>query len=206
MLEYLFGSKTRLKLLRVFFDNPEKKFFVRELTRLVGAQINSIRRELKHLLGAQVIIPSKAPVGDGRILPAEGLRKYYGLNQDGVINVELQSLLLKAQIWGERQLVEVIKRLGNVEYLVLSGRFTGAKEAPTDLLVVGNTSRKELARLARLFESEFGGEVRYTAMTVKEFLYRRDVADKFLTDLLENNHLVAVDKLPAPYKFRPASL
>ena len=204
MLEYLFGSKTRLKLLRLFFTHPQQSFFVRELSRLMDAQINCVRRELEHLLAAKIIIPSQdeaASVLGGR---GRSKRKYYQLNAEGLLNPELRSLLLKAQIWGEKQLVEAIKKLGAVDYLVLSGRFTGAVETPTDLLIVGNAGRKELNRLIHLFEEEFGGEVRYTVMNLKEFLYRRDVADKFLSDLLEKPHLAAIDCLPAPYKFRPA--
>jgi len=49
MLEQLFGSKSRVKILRVFFNNPEESFFVRELTRLTKTHLNSIRRELKNL-------------------------------------------------------------------------------------------------------------------------------------------------------------
>lgn len=204
MLEYLFGSKTRLKLLRFFFTHPQQKFFVRELSRLMDTQINCVRRELEHLLAARIIIPNKE---EGASRPAgrgQSKRKYYQLNADGLLNPELQSLLLKAQIWGEKQLVEAIKKLGAVDYLVLSGRFTGAAETPTDLLIVGNAGHKDLSRLIRLFEEEFGGEVRYTVMGLKEFFYRRDVADKFLSDLLEKPHLAAIDRLPTPYKFQPA--
>ena len=49
MLEHIFGSKTRVNLLSTFYNNPDKQFFVRELTRIVKGQINSIRRELTNL-------------------------------------------------------------------------------------------------------------------------------------------------------------
>lgn len=193
MLEHLFGSKTRLKLLRLFFGHPGQKFYVRELSRIIGTQLNSVRRELLHLLELKIIIPEVSEEKEER-------RKYYNLNPHGTINSELQSLLVKAQIWGEKQLVEAIKKMGAVDYLILTGRFTGVKGSPTDLLVVGNVSRGELNRFIRLFEKEFGSEVRYTVMTLKEFLYRRDVADKFLSDLLEKPHVVAVDKIPPFFK------
>ena len=45
-LEKLFGSKTRTKLLSLFFGNPERSFYVREMTRVIEEQINSVRREL----------------------------------------------------------------------------------------------------------------------------------------------------------------
>lgn len=193
MLEHLFGSKTRLKLLSLFFGHPGQKFYVRELSRIIGTQLNSVRRELSHLLELKVIIPEVSKEKGEK-------RKYYLLNPHGTINSELQSLLVKAQIWGEKQLVEAIKKMGAVDYLILTGRFTGVKDSLTDLLVVGNISRGELNHLIRLFEKEFGSEVRYTAMTQKEYLYRRDVADKFLSDLLEKPHVVAVDKIPPFFK------
>ena len=49
MLESLFGSRTRVKLLRLFMSHPDQRWFVRELTRVVQEQINSVRRELDHL-------------------------------------------------------------------------------------------------------------------------------------------------------------
>lgn len=205
MLEYLFGSKTRLKLFRLFFGHPEKKFFVRELSRLIGVQINSVRRELGHLQAAGVIVleaesskeekSAKASLAERESRRAKkGRYKFYLLNPDGIINAELHSLLLKDQIWGERQLMEAIKKLGAVDYLFLGGRFTRENDSPTDLLVVGNTPRKDLNRLIQLFEKTFDCEVRYTVMTLKEFLYRRDVADKFLSDFLGKTYLTAVDK------------
>ena len=48
-LEKLFGSKTRAKLLALFFENTEKSYYVREITRVIEEQINSVRRELTNL-------------------------------------------------------------------------------------------------------------------------------------------------------------
>jgi DNA-binding transcriptional ArsR family regulator len=55
MVDQLFGSKTRVKLLKFFFENKGQEFYVRELTRLLGEQINSIRRELINLADAGVV-------------------------------------------------------------------------------------------------------------------------------------------------------
>jgi len=48
-LEKLFGSKTRAKLLNLFFENSSKSYYVREITRVIDEQINSVRRELLNL-------------------------------------------------------------------------------------------------------------------------------------------------------------
>src|SRR5476651_1048964 len=55
MIEQLFGSKTRVKLLQLFLSNPNRSFFVREITRKIDEQINSVRRELANLLSIGII-------------------------------------------------------------------------------------------------------------------------------------------------------
>jgi hypothetical protein len=49
MLQRLITSKTRVKLLTLFFMNPDKEMYIRELVRNTDENINSIRRELSNL-------------------------------------------------------------------------------------------------------------------------------------------------------------
>jgi predicted transcriptional regulator len=60
MIDALFGSKTRVKLLHLFLNNPGKAFYVREITRLIDEQINSVRRELANMLEVGIITSDSA--------------------------------------------------------------------------------------------------------------------------------------------------
>ena len=71
MIEQLFGSKTRVKLLHLFTNNPNRAFYVREITRKIDEQINSVRRELSNLLSIGVITSESA-----------NNRLYYEVNQE----------------------------------------------------------------------------------------------------------------------------
>lgn len=206
MLEHLFGSKTRLKLLRIFFDHPNDRFFVRELARKLNTQINAVRRELDHLSVAHIIAESKSLVAASengarhahvraRGRTPDERRRYYHLSDDGLLNPELRSLLLKAQLFGEERLVNDLKKAGQVDYLAMTGVFVGAPGAMTDILLVGTLSKKAIDKIITHFEKEYGREVRYTLMATKEFLYRRDIADKFLNDLMEHKYVVVCDML-----------
>ena len=55
-LEQMFGSKTRARLIGLFLQYPKEAFFVRELTRRIDAQLNSVRRELKNLVEMGIIL------------------------------------------------------------------------------------------------------------------------------------------------------
>jgi len=149
MLEQLFGSKTRLKLLRIFYTESDKAFFVRELSRLVGVQINAVRRELKILLSMDIVQEKivKLKEGSNELEVGEKLRRYYELNPESIIYSELQALLIKDKIAGQKEFIqEFEKKMSDTQLLVLSGEFTNDKKAPTDLLVVGKIKPRVLAK------------------------------------------------------------
>ena len=71
MIDSLFGSKTRVKLLYLFLNNLEKSFYVREITRMIDEQINSVRRELANMVSVGIV---KQDAIDNKL--------YYSVNED----------------------------------------------------------------------------------------------------------------------------
>ncbi|MFA7314550.1 MAG: hypothetical protein WC025_01300 [Candidatus Magasanikbacteria bacterium] len=198
MLEQLFGSKTRLKLLRIFYTESERAFFVRELSRLVDVQINAVRRELEILLSMDIVKEKEVKVKEdsNELEVGEKLRKYYELNPESIIYSELQALLIKDKVAGQRDFIkEFEKKMSDTRLLVLSGEFTNDKKAPTDLLVVGKIKPRALAKIVEDYEKDFGFNIRYTVMTEEEFMDRRYVMDKFLYALFEADNLKVINKL-----------
>ena len=184
MLEQLFGSRTRVKLLRLFLTNPGASFYVRELTRKIDEQLNSVRRELANLTRLGVVSGSERED-----------KKYYILNQRFVLAEELKALLLKSQLLVEEDLVRRIQATGKVRYLALTGSFTGTKTAPTDMLVVGRVDRNLMLKTIERFQREVGREVNYTLLSVREYNERRNLGDKFLLTILNSPKVVVVDEL-----------
>lgn len=195
MLEQLFGSKTRVKVLKTLYREPEKPFFVRELGRAIGAQINAVRREIEVLVKMGLVEEVENLEADTSKSGAT-LRKYYQLNPQCIIYNELQALLLKGQVMGEQEFIETLKKKsGTVLLLALTGVFTGDTEAPTDLLIVGDLKPCTIAKVITEYEKTFGFPIRFTTMTEKEFAERRYVMDKFLFSIFEAKHLKAVNYL-----------
>lgn len=196
MLEHLFGSRTRVKLLRIFYRDASKVFYVRELTRLLDVQINAIRRELTHLTNAGIIIAitddAQLPVSDD---PHEAKRKYYRLNEDSVLCPELRALLLKSHMLGEQSLVADFVATGKVDFLLFTGIFTNTRETPIDILVVGDIEDRGVAKIVTNFEHEHGTAVRYTILTAREFQERRQLMDRFLYSVLDAPHEIPVNNL-----------
>jgi len=189
MIEYLFGSKTRLKLLQIFFRDPNERFFVRELVRLSDTQINAVRRELATLIRAGVIME------EGENVEANTRCKFYKLNLESMLHDELRALIVKAQVMGEQAFADQIKKLGDVSFLLLSGRFVGEPDLPTDVLLVGNVPERSVKKIVRQFENKLGFDIRYTLMSKGEFIERKQVIDRFLYKLFEGKNIKVVDSI-----------
>ncbi|MDO8560217.1 MAG: hypothetical protein Q7S23_04275 [bacterium] len=205
MLEHLFSSTTRVKLLQRFLNNPEQPYYLRELARAIHVQLNSVRREVANLESIGIISPMLSP----SVLPGskeaakrsrkvrvrKQLKKFYLANPSFLLYPELKALLVKAQLLVEQKLIERIKNIASVQLLVLTGMFVGLEGFSTDLLLVGTVNRKRLSRLMGQFERELDHPINYTVMTVAEFRYRHNITDKFLYTILENKKLVVIDRL-----------
>ncbi len=198
MLEHLFGSKTRVKLLRIFFREPERRFFVRELVRRLDVQINAVRRELFNLSQAGVIT---ALAGDAESHdyaesddPHEGKRKYYALNHKSMLYPELRALLLKSHVMGEESLAHQIAQGNEIRLLLFTGTFTNA-ETPIDMLVVGDIPQRRVAKIVTDFEHDNGCTVRYTVLTTREYEERKSLMDRFLYTVLDAPHQIIIDRV-----------
>lgn len=194
MLEHLFGSKTRLKLLYLFYSYPERAFFVREISRQSGVQLNAVRREIANLAKIGIVKQVSADQAKTEEIGTER-SKYFQLESNFVLWSELKSLLFRAHLLEEQDLIARIKkRAGEVKFLLLTGIFTGEKDIGTDLLLVGKIKPVSIMRLIKEFEKTLGRSIRYTVMDGKEFSERREIGDKFLYSLLEAKHLIAIDE------------
>lgn len=191
MLENLFGSRTRVKLLKLFLLS-EGRFFVREIARLTGEELNSVRRELKNLVEFGLVKEVSAEVGSSA---KDENKKFYEADVNFVLYEELKNLFLKTRLLVERLFVKNAKRLGNVKLLVLSGFFVNDDDAKTDLLIAGQINKRALSGFINKISHEFNQPIRYTTMTTTEFNYRHKITDKFLFEVLEGKKIVVIDNL-----------
>jgi len=194
MIEQLFGSKTRVKLLQLFFGNPNRSFYVREITRKIDEQINSVRRELANLLNIGIILSDTT-----------NNRLYYEVNQRyeyfEPLEVIFGNTLSNKSISKKKPVVSDssietadMKTLGNVELAVYTGQFTRDESSGVDFLIVGDVNQNALTKFIAELEANEGKEIRYVLMTPDEFEYRRQIKDRFITKTLESKKQILVDK------------
>lgn len=194
MLEQLFGSKTRTKLLIFFLINNNKSYYIRELTRILDSQINSIRREIENLENFGILSETKKDHAQ-KDKKMRQQRKYFRVNTNFILYNELKSLILKSQLMSRENLIKKIIKNGNISYLALTGFFIGSDDSLTDILIVGNINKKIAGKIISKLEKELNRNINYTIISKTEFFYRKDITDKFLYNILEGKKIIIVDKL-----------
>ena len=180
MLEHLFGSKTRVKVLNLMMSDPEREFYVREMTRKLQERINSVRRELINLANLGILTYS-----------SRNRKKYFKVDKDFILYNDLRNLILKARLVPREKFIKRIKKIGRVTFAILTGVFTGETNV-VDVLVIGDINRVKLDLFIKSVKEEQGQDLNYTVMTTKEFKYRMDLDDRFLMNIFQRKHIVLI--------------
>jgi DNA-binding transcriptional ArsR family regulator len=177
-------SKVRIKVLELFLSNLGEMYHVRGIVREVGEEINAVRRELERLEGAGIL--KKEPRGN---------RVYYWIRADYPFYGDLISIISKTTGLG-RAMNENRSKIGKVNYVMFSGRFTRGKsrkkDDEIDILVIGEVVLPELATLIRAEESKRGKEINYTVMSKEEFDFRKKRRDPFLLGILSGSRTMVI--------------
>jgi len=172
MLKRLFTSNARVKLLKLFLAKPEEEHYIRELTRTLDEQINSVRRELDNLRKIGILKTR-----------TKFRKKYYYVNTNFIFFNELKSIFQKAES-SIPEIASKIDEFGTIKLLIFSGIFI-EKDAPVDLLIVGEIDREKLTHFLNN-EMSTKRPVKFTIMDEEDFSYRLKCKDKFVTDIISD--------------------
>ncbi|MDB5168567.1 MAG: hypothetical protein JWO55_825 [Candidatus Saccharibacteria bacterium] len=188
MIDALFGSKTRVKLLHLFLNNPGKAFYVREITRLIDEQINSVRRELSNMLEVGIITSDSA---DNKL--------YYEINQRYEYYVPFRAIFADQRIESVAEAGmsnawhELVTSLPGVRLAILAGVLVKGSGSSVDLLLVGEIPAIKLKNVIKQIEKNEARELNYSVLSYDEFYYRLSVRDKFITEILNGKNTVLLD-------------
>ena len=189
MIDALFGSKTRVQLLKLFLNNPGRAFYVREITRDIGEQINSVRRELANLVNIGII--RNDTVDNKLYYEVDVAFKHYEPLKAMFSNEESVASDTKVTVstWAKRFSV-----VGNVKVLVFAGKLVHGSNSEVDLLIVGDDmSTIKLKNAIKALEKENGTSLTYVQFSFDDFYYRVSVRDRFISSVINSKHQLIID-------------
>lgn len=190
MIDSLFGSKTRVKLLHLFLSNPGRAFYVREITRKIDEQINSVRRELANMLSIGII---KSETSNNRL--------YYEVNQEYMHYEPMRQIFVVAAPTSKTlENVETVgdwtnrlKSLGDVRVAVLAGDLVHGSDSEVDVLLAGSINKTQAKKFIKELEDDEGKSLNYVIMDYQDFYYRLSINDRFVMSVINTKHTVIAD-------------
>jgi len=185
MLESLYISKSKIRrdLLALFFTNPSRKYYLRELERILDFSAGSIRRELLKFQEDNLFLTQRA----ANLL-------YYSINTEHPLYTELKSMVSKT-VGIEGSLRRIISSLDKISAAFIYGSFASKQQKASsdiDLMIIGDPDISLLYTKIARAEKKLNREMNVTVYTLDEFQSKKKEGRAFVVDLLTSPKIMLV--------------
>ncbi len=185
MLEKLFTSKARVKILEQILLNPDAQYHIRKLSRIVEISPIYVQKELKNLQSLGLLKSRK-----------EGNMVLYRLERASPIWEDLKRIFLKTESIGQviRKGLEGDKK--EIKYAAIYGSVAKGTEMATsdvDMLIIGDSVDEDslLNSIAKI-EKKIGCEINISTWTEKEFKKKSNEKIPLLKEILKTPVIMIV--------------
>lgn len=200
ILEELFGSRARVRLMRLFLLNRGLYFDTKTLVQRTQESDYDVKFDVAALARAQFIkkgmFTKPKSKGKGKIRISG-----WTLNEKFPYLQLFEQLLIAGAGAPKDEIATRFKKAGQIKLIVLSGIFIKKTDSKVDILLVGDGLRRgQIERTLKVLEAEIGKELTYAIFDTKDFKYRMGMYDKFIRDILDFPHEKIVDKIGLLYR------
>ncbi len=177
ILEKILGNGARVKIMRLFLLNKGKSFVSKDIVKRSRVSPETVRRELRLLASINFIKKRSLTLLD------------WSFNSSFKYAEEMEDLLVRSDSLNKKNILDNFKKVGQVKLILVSGVFIKSADSRVDLLIVGDKMRRsKIEKEVRRLEAEIGVELVYALFETKEFIYRLNMYDKLVRDILDYSH------------------
>jgi predicted transcriptional regulator with HTH domain len=189
MLEKLFTSGIRADIMSLLFNNPEEKFYVREIARLVNKNPSGVKKELDKLHKMDLVSSER-----------EGNLKYFRVNKSSSLFPELKGLIAKSL--GLPGALKSVLKASDAKTAFIYGPYINNANVPSlDLFIVSDSNHlkrsdsNHLKRTISDIEKRFGREIHFKIMSISEYKTKKKSGDRTLKKLLNAKKILLLGRL-----------
>jgi len=183
MLQKLFSSRVRVKLLNQFITSPEGRFYIRELERLTGEDYKSIVTELHNLESLGLLRSEK-----------QGNLKYYSIDRNFFLYPELKNIIFKT-VGVKGTLARELRKIKGIMYAFIYGSYAKGTEGPRsdiDLMVIGDVEVERVVGSLREPERSLQRKVNYVVFDLPEIQKRFKDKNDFVREVFEDEKVMLI--------------
>ena len=166
------------------FTHPDERYFVRQLTALLGEDSTNVSRELARLEKTGVLI-----------LTTEGKQKYYQANRESPVFNELHGLIVKTAGVADVLRTALTPAIGRINVAFIFGsiaRSADDRKSDIDVMVVGAISFGDIVNLLSTAEEKLRREVNAVVYPISEFKQKVKEDHYFVKTVLEGEKIFLI--------------
>ena len=201
ILAKLFGSATKVKLMRFFLFNQESVYTLSDVISRSRSLQNDVKKELAILMSVGLIkkknIIKDIIIKKGKKTQSKKVQDVgFILDQKFPYLQALKNLLITVSLSADDSLIKKFNGVGRIKLFIVSGVFIQEWDTRVDLLLVGeDLNFTKIDTVVKTIESEIGREITYSAFETTDFEYRYGMHDRLIRDIMEFPHVTLIDKL-----------
>lgn len=176
-------SKLREDLIALYFTNQDKKYYLRELERILNHSVANIRRELMALENAGLFLKEN-----------RGNQVYYYLNKSYPLFDELKSIVFKTS-GAAKLLQDILMKFKGIRNAFIYGSFAKGEfgvDSDIDLMIIGKIDEEELINKLNKLETQLQREINYTIYSSEEFHQQKIQKNSFILDTLQGEKIILI--------------
>lgn len=173
-MRYITSKNARL-ILKLLFSNPEERYYLREIARLLGKKAGVIQKALNYLVKQQILFDER-----------EGNLRFFKVNKKHPLYGEIRQIVFKT-LGVEGSLKDLLSKLKGINFAFLYGSFakdTSDAFSDIDLCVIGKIGMREINAIIRKEEKALQREINYTLYSLSEFKRKWKEKNPFVLDIL----------------------
>ena len=176
-------SKLREELLMLYITNPTKKYYLRELERILDFSVGNIRRELINLENSGLFLSEN-----------KGNLVYFFLNKKYPLLKEVKSIILKTS-GVSKILRNNLKKIKDVNQAFIYGSFAAGDEradSDIDLMIIGKVDEEKLIEEINKIEKKLQRDINYTIYEKHDFKKKKEDGNAFIIDILKKKKIFLI--------------
>ncbi len=183
MLEGLFSSRVRSRLLTTFFLSTETGMNAHALSLQIGESYGAVWKELNRLEGLGILQSEKT----GRV-------KVFSINPRCPIVPELRGMVMKTEGFGEKIRANLAD-IGKIQAAFIYGSFaSGENDAKSDidLMIIGELDLAEFSTRVAQMEHDLHRPINYSIYSAKEWQAKIAQQDPFVLNVSQSPKVLLI--------------
>lgn len=176
-------TPNKAQLLRLFFTNPGKAFYIHQIGRLLGTKPGVFQKTLNSL-EKQGVLKSEYVANT----------RCFTVNRDFPLYEEFRQIIFKT-IGVASSIRDCLERLGDITLAFIYGSFAKGKEnvlSDIDLAIVGRINEDLLINRLDTLEGKFARQINYKLYCPEEFTRCIKNKEPFITAIMKEKRLILI--------------